>query len=223
MKDVSSWISARNIEDKHDNLGNPRIERVGRPKFKRGNLVHIKEGSCQSHFEQGCDAIIHEVSKTSSDYIIDGEYVKRYRWDYEVMFPDDGNTSAWYEESTMTLIDEGGEHLIEQAGENGVKLRERNTDINYIVSQFRKGQLNLEGCEVLLKLIGFTSSFDRNGEFGSLYLDWRRLQPAFIHIINAPTLEEANEFFTEEGKRRFNIEAVWNAFHTIEAEQDAKI
>lgn len=82
------------------------------PKFKRGNLVRIADdlGLSMAHFEKGCDAIINKVNRTHSDYIDENNNRStEYRYDYEVMFPDTGNTSAWYDENQLTLIDESGE------------------------------------------------------------------------------------------------------------------
>ena len=74
-------------------------------KFKRGNLVHIAKnlGSMMSHFEN------------DKDVIIVGSYADQYGGSntesYTVMF-EDGNTSSWYEESQLTLINEGGVNLL---------------------------------------------------------------------------------------------------------------
>ncbi|KUJ56438.1 hypothetical protein [Chryseobacterium aquaticum] len=78
-------------------------------KFKRGNLVKIADdlGEGMSHFEKGKEAIILFSYKD----LYGGNNDKSY----EVVFPDTGTTSAWYKEHQLTLIEEGGEHLIYSA------------------------------------------------------------------------------------------------------------
>jgi len=175
-------------------------------KFKRGNLVHIAKdlGSMMSHFESDKDAIIV------------GSYADQYGGSktdsYTVMFPDTGGESSWYMEPQLTLIDEGGEHLFEEAKKNRERISKQNTDINYIVSKLDEGSLSSESILFLFDMLGHDTSFNRNGEFYVLFSDWQRLHPVFVHIKNAKTLEETESIFTEEGRRKFNIEKVYNAF-----------
>jgi len=175
-------------------------------KFKRGNLVHIAKdlGSMMSHFEN------------DKDVIIVGSYAEQYGGNntksYTVMFPDTGEECSWYEEHQLTLIDEGGEHLFEEAKKNRERISEQNTDINYIVSKLDEGSLSSESILLLFDMLGHNTSFHRNGEFFALFLDWQQLHPVFVHIKNAETLKEAKSIFTEEGQNKYNIEKVYDAF-----------
>ena len=175
-------------------------------KFKRGNLVHIAKdlGSMMSHFENDKDVII--VGSYADQY--GGSNTKSYT----VMFPDTGGESSWYEEHQLTLIDEGGEHLFEEAKKNRKRISEQNTDINYIVSNLDKGDLSSESILLLFDMLGHNSSFHRNGEFFVLFFDWVQLHPVFVHIKNANTLEDAQSIFTEEGLKKYNIKKVYDAF-----------
>jgi len=175
-------------------------------KFKKGNLVHIAKdlGSMMSHFEN------------DKDVIIVGSYADKYGGNntksYTVMFLDTGGQSSWYEEHQLTLVDEGGEHLFEQANKNRDRISKQNTDINYIVSKIDEGSLSSESILLLFDMIGHNTSFHRNGEFFVLFSDWQQLHPVFAHIKNAKTLEEAQSIFTEKGRSKYNIEKVYDAF-----------
>jgi hypothetical protein len=175
-------------------------------KFKRGNLVHIAKnlGSMMSHFENDKDAIIV------------GSYADRYGGSntnsYTVMFTDTGGQSSWYEEHQLTLINEGGEHLFEEANKNKERISKQNTDITYIASKIDEGSLSSESILLLFEMLGHNTSFHSNGEFFVLFSEWQQLHPIFVHIKNAETLEEAQSIFTEKGRSNYNIQKVYDAF-----------
>lgn len=128
------------------------------------------------------------------------------------MFPDTGGESSWYEEHQLTLVDEGGEHLFKEAKKNRERIFKQNTDINYIVSKLDDGRLNSESILLLFDMLGHNTSFHRNGEYFLLFLDWQQLHPVFVHIKNAETIEEAQSIFTEEGRSKYNVQKVYDAF-----------
>jgi len=175
-------------------------------KFKRGNLVHIAKdlGSMMSHFEN------------DKDVIIVGSYADQYGGSdtksYTVMFPDTGGESSWYEEHQLTLVDEGGEHLFEEAKKNMERISKQNTDINYIVSKLDAGSLSSESILLLFDMLGHNTSFHRNGEFFVLFSDWQQLHPVFVHIKNAETLEEAQSIFTQKGLSKYKVQKVYDTF-----------
>jgi hypothetical protein len=175
-------------------------------KFKRGNLVHIAKNldSTMSHFEN------------DKDVIIVGSYAEQYGGSntksYTVMFPDTGGISCWYKEHQLTLVDEGGEHLFEQAKKNKEAISKQNTDINLIASKLDEGGLSSESILFLFNMLGHNTSFYKNGEFFVLFSDWQQLHPVFVHIKNAETLEDAQSIFTEQGRTKYNIKKVYDAF-----------
>ena len=81
--------------------------------FKRGNLVHIAKdlGMGNRHFEGDEDVIVvgSYAEQYGDTYGNAGVNYKKY----EVMFKN-GDTSAWYKESQLTLISGGGEHLFDE-------------------------------------------------------------------------------------------------------------
>lgn len=165
-------------------------------KFKRGNLVHI--------------------AVKDKDAIIVGSYADEFGGSdtksYTVMFSDTGGESSWYKEYQLKLIDEGGEHLFDEAKKNRKRISKQNTDINYIASKLDDGSLSSESILFLFDMLGHNTSFHRNGEFFVLYSDWQQLHPVFAHIKNAEKLEDAKSIFTEEGLNKYNIEKVYDAF-----------
>ena len=174
-------------------------------KFKRGNLVHIAKnlGSMMSHFENDKDVIV--VGSYADQY--GGSNTKSYT----VMF-EDGNTSSWYEESQLTLISEGGEHLFEEAKKRKEKISKQNTDFDFIVTEIDKGSVSSETILFLFGKFGFETSFHRNGEFYVLYSDWSELQPIFKYIKNAENLEDAKSCLTKEGNEKYNVELIYDEF-----------
>tara|TARA_R110002020_G_scaffold472646_1_gene701003 strand:- start:176 stop:739 length:564 start_codon:yes stop_codon:yes gene_type:complete len=174
-------------------------------KFKRGNLVRIAKelGSTMKHFKNDKDAII--VGSYSDLWGGSGNNK------YAIMF-EDGNTSSWYEESQLTLLGKGGEHLLEEAQNRGNKISKNNTDFNFIVNEIDEGNVSSETILFLFEKFGFNTSFNRNGEFYVLFRDWNYLQPIFKYIKNAESLEDAKSCLTEEGSNKFNVELIYNEF-----------
>ena len=52
----------------------------------------------------------------------------------------------------MELLDEGGEHLFEEAKANRKRISEQNTDINYIAEHLDEGKLSSESVLMLFDL-----------------------------------------------------------------------
>lgn len=112
------------------------------------------------------------------------------------------------------MIEEGGEYLFEEAKANRKRISEQNTDINYIAEHLDEGKLSSESILMLFDLLGFKTSFHRNGEFFVLFNDWEKLHPVFVHIKNADTIEGAKSIFTPDGLSSMNVEKVYDAFHS---------
>jgi hypothetical protein len=178
-------------------------------KFKRGNLVHIAKdlGSTMSHFEN------------DKDVIIVGSYADKYGGNdiksYTIVFLDTGEEISWYQEHQLTLIDEGGEHLFEQAKKNREAISKQDKDINFIVSKLDEGTLSSESILFLFEMLGYNSLFNTSGEFFTLVSEWQRFHPVFLHIKNAETLEEAQTVFTEQGRSKYDVKRVHDAFRAV--------
>jgi hypothetical protein len=184
-------------------------------KFKRGSLVEVLVGHQIWSSEDGVqDMSPKDVGRKA---IIEYSYAEKYGGNdvdsYSIIWQDTGSSLAWKRANELKLIDEGGEHLFEEAKKNRERISEQNTDINYIVSKLDDGSLSSESILLLFDMIGHNTSFHRNGEFFVLFSDWKQLHPVFLHIKNADTLEEAQSIFTEEGRSRYNIQKVYDAFN----------
>lgn len=182
---------------------------MSKQKFKRGNLVRINEelDSSMSHFPCGRDAIII------------GSYADKCgggnTGSYTLMFPDTGGQVSWYREDQLTLIDEGGEHLIEEAKMVSDRIYKEKTDIAFLASGIDSGELSSDSILFLFDMLGFDSESNRNGEYFALFFEWTKLQPAFLHIKNSKSLEEARSMFTEDVLLKYNIEKVYYAFKGV--------
>jgi len=179
-------------------------------KFKRGNLVHVDKelGSMMTHFENDKDAII--VGSYADQF--GGNNTKSYT----LIFLDDGCEVSWYEEHQLTLIDEGGEHLFEEAKATREKIRKQDTDINYILEHLDLGRLSSESILMLFDVIGFKTLFHKSGEFFVLFDEWCFMHPLFLHIKYSKTLEEAKSCLTKKGIETLNIEKEYKLFHGLD-------
>lgn len=166
--------------------------------FKRGNLVEVLD-------EKGRKAII--------EYSYAEKYGGNDVDSYSIIFLDDGNSLAWEQTSKLKFIEDGGEHLFEEAEKNRNNIEKRDTDIKYILSKLDSGNLSSTSILFLFNLLGFESSFLRNGEFYALYDDWNQLYPVFILLKNAKTIDVVLQFFTEEALKKYKVKEVYNAFH----------
>ena len=154
--------------------------------------------------------------EVGQEAIIVGSYADQYGGDdrkqYKIMFCETGNTMSWKDQSQMELIEEGGEHLFDEAKIKRDEISKRNTDINYIKGNI-DGGLSSESVLFLFDMLGYKSSFISNGEFYVLMMDWQKLKPVFTHIKDSKTLEEAKSVFTHIGAEMLNVKEVFDAFH----------
>lgn len=184
-------------------------------KFKRGNLVEILVGhQIWSSKEGVTDISLNDIGKTA---IIEYSYAEKFGGNdvdsYSIIWMDTGGSLAWKKTSEMKLLDEGGDHLFEQASANRKRLSEQNKDINYIKQHLDEGKLSSESILFLFDMLGFKSSFLINGEFYSLFNDWQNLHPIFVHIKNSKTIDEAKEIFKPAALLALNVGKVYEAFH----------
>lgn len=184
-------------------------------KFKRGNLVEILVGhQIWSNKDGVTDISPNDIGKKA---IIEYSYAEKFGGtdvdSYSIIWMDTGGSLAWKKTDEMRLLDEGGDYLFEQASANRKKISEQNKDIGYIEQHLDEGNLSSESILFLFDLLEFKSSFLINGEFYSLFNDWRNLHPIFVHIKNAKTIDEAKEIFKPAALLVFNVEKVYDAFH----------
>jgi len=183
--------------------------------FNRGNLVRIAKdlGQSMSHFEN------------DKEVIIVGSYADQYggsdRTSYTVMFPDNGNTSSWYNEHQLTLVDIGGEHLITEAKKRREEVSKQNKDLNLIIKNWEKNEWKLSSETILFLFdkIGYKTSFLRNGEYFILFADWHDVYPFVDLVVKSKTLEEATNFIDNKTPSEIidKVTSFWNDVKTIQA------
>ena len=185
-------------------------------KFKRGNLVEVFRTRMTWSKEEGEKIYPPEsLGKAIIEYSYADEHGGDDTNSYSIMWQNTGCSHSWFSDRELKLIDAGGEHLLIEAKKTNERLSKQNKDINFILSKLDEGKLNSESILFLFDMLGYYTSFYRNGEFYVLFSDWGKLHPVFVHIKNASTLEEAKSIFTEAGLEKYNIEKVFNAFHNI--------
>ena len=102
-------------------------------KYHRGNLVEVLFGhpvwSSKGGKTTTEDMSPEEVGqKAIIQYSYADEYGGSNVKDYSIMFMETGSTVAWKTENQLKFIDKGGEHLFEEAKQNGEKQREKNKE-----------------------------------------------------------------------------------------------
>ena len=205
------------LKEKWDKYERRQKHSIMKQKFKRGNRVKILVGSIMWSSKNGKttteDMSPEDVGRTA---LIDYSYSERYGGNdvdsYSIIWEDNGSSFAWKHTNEMELIDEGGEHLFEEAKAKRDKISKQNTEFDYIVTKIDEGNVSSETILFLFNIFGFKTSFYNNGEFYVLFSDWNNLQPFFKYIKNAKSLEDAKSCLTEEGNEKFNVELIYNEF-----------
>lgn len=189
-------------------------------KFKRGNVCELLYGHFLYSFSDG-ESIAQDLSPEDigQKVIIEHSYAEEYGGDntdsYSVIFMETGNSVAWKDEKQLKFIEEGGEHLFEEAKKKSDAREKQDTDIKYISDHLEEGNFSSTSILFLFDMLGFKSSFLRNGEFYCLFNDWANLHPVFLVIKHAESLEDAKKVFLESARDKYNVEEVYNQFKQI--------
>ena len=131
--------------------------------FKKGNIVRFKcgfWGDIKSP-ETGKLGVIEEISGG-----------------YKVLDKETGASSAWWKNEYLEFVADGSEEEIKKCKEIAKRNKQKNENIDYIKEMILKDE-DL-GATSVLKLfheIGYTSPFERNGEYFCLFDDWIALSP----------------------------------------------
>ena len=170
--------------------------------FKRGNIVKFKCGYWG-------DLNSYETGRLG---VIKYSYGEKYGGGecdnkYHVLDKETGCGSAWWNEDYLEFVSEGGEDEVEKCKEIAKTIEERNKDLKYIKEEILNGNLNLSATSILKLFheIGYTSSFERNGEYFCLVDDWNSLFPIFVAVFNKDYdfMIKALEVFKEEYRDKY--------------------
>lgn len=182
-------------------------------KFKRGNIVEILKG----HVIWTSDGGKKEIDKEQigKKAVIDGSYADLYGGsntkDYSIILLDTGSSLAWKNEEELEYIEEGGEYLFKECEDKRKELEQKYCSKEYILEALESGNISSSSILYLFNLLGFDSSFKSNGQYFCLFHDWSRLEPVFIYIKKADTIEEAKKALMNPDD--FSIEKVWGFLH----------
>ena len=170
--------------------------------FKRGNIVKFKCG-----FWGNINS-----PETGKLGVIEYSYGERYGngdvyGGYSVLDKETGGSSSWWDEEKLEFVSEGSEDEIKKCKEIANTIKERNENLDYIKSEILKGNINLAGSSILKLFheIGYTSAFERNGEYYALYSDWAALSPIFVSLFNKQydIMIECLNVFKEECRDKY--------------------
>lgn len=148
-------------------------------KFKKGDICYLRKGlrlsSGESEYEW------------EGEVCIVGSYADLYwgnnRMDYSVIFTDTGNSLAWCDESTLSFIRHEGPKYIEHLKLRRLKIKEERTKLQYIVENWNNGHLSSDQILAIFEIISFPTHFIRNGEYYSLFMEWRQVVPFIDAMI----------------------------------------
>ena len=169
--------------------------------FKKGNIVRFKCGFWGDI----------KSSETGKLGVIEYSYGERYgngeiSGGYSVLDKETGASSAWWHDNYLEFVADGSEEEIKKCKEIAKRNKQKNENIDYIKEMILKDE-DL-GATSVLKLfheIGYTSPFERNGEYFCLFDDWIALSPVFIALFNKQydKMIECLNVFKEEYREIF--------------------
>lgn len=178
--------------------------------FKRGNIVKFT-----SSFWRGSLGESQEnVGKLG---VIEYSYGERYGngecyGGYCVMDYETGGSSSWWNDNQLEFVSEGGEDVINECKKRADDRNKKQTDINWIRDNWNtKDGLSAATILALFHKIGYTSSFERNGEYFCLYDDWNALSGVFDAILNKnikKAIEQCDLIFKSEYKNKFKEKCI---------------
>ena len=175
--------------------------------LRRGNIVRFKCGfwGDQDSYETGRLGVIEYSygERYGSGKVYGG---------YSVLDKETGGSSCWWDEDYLEFVSEGGEDEIEKCEEIAQTIKERNESLDYIKEEMLNGNLMLSGTSILKLFheIGYTSSFERNGEYVCLFSDWAKLYLIFVAIFNKDhdSMIKALDVFKEEYREKYKTNAI---------------
>ena len=165
--------------------------------FKKGNIVRFKCGISG-------DIKSPETGKLG---VIEYSYGERYgngeiSGGYSVLDKETGASSAWWHDNYLEFVADGSEEEIKKCKRIAEEIRQKSKNIDYIKEKMLSDSMSLNGTSMLTLFheIGYTSPFERNGEYFCLYEDWIALSPVFIALFNKQydKMIECLNVFTEE-------------------------
>lgn len=182
--------------------------------FKKGNIVRFKCGFWG-------DTNDPETGKLG---VIEYSYGEKFGngniyGGYSVLDKETGGASSWWDEDKLEFVSEGSLDEIEKCYVIKKENTARHEDLNFIRNEILNGNTSLSGTSILKLFheIGYTSAFERNGEFYALTMDWISLNPIFVALFNNEynkMIDYINNVFKEKYRGDYVLKAT-EFFHKI--------
>lgn len=177
--------------------------------LNRGNIVKILFGGYGWSSDEGDYDTQPEI--VGKEAVIEYSYGQKYEngnniGDYAIMFLDNGCFQAWFRESQLEFISEGGEHVINECKQKYENLVKKITDLKWIKENYNADDISSGSILKLFNEIDYNSSFNRNGEFFDLFKDWNKLSPIFTFVFNndiKAAISYTSTIFKSEYKNKY--------------------
>lgn len=139
---------------------------MSKQKFKKGNLVKVLTGHKIHEFRGGNHGSIDlRPEDIGREAIIDYSYAEKYGGtdidNYSIVFRDTGASLSWKRTDELEFIDEGGEHLFEEARINK-EAAELQESKRYWMIVFSLRSKNLEGFSSMSFISDKDNPLNRN-------------------------------------------------------------
>lgn len=126
-------------------------------------------------------------------YVIEYSYGEKYGngtcyGGYSIIDIETGASSAWWKDSCLEFVEKGNVNLITQLKEKRKQLAESQQNINWIKDNF-KYSLSANSILALFHKVEYNSTFEKNGEYYTLMVDWMALYPIFKALFEKNKLQ----------------------------------
>ena len=171
--------------------------------FKPGNIVKKIDTYWHGDLNESKD----DIGKL---YVIEYSYVEKYGngscyGGYSIIDMETGGSSAWWRDSCLEFIEEGSINLITQLKEKRNQLAKSQQNINWIKDNF-KYSLPANSILALFHKVEYNSTFEKNGEYYTLMVDWMELYPIFKALFEknkSQMIKLIGETFVEKYKETY--------------------
>lgn len=172
--------------------------------FKKYDIVKVinpywRDMPLDSHI--GKEAIITEVSGG-----------------YELTFLDGSGTSAWWHDYQLSFLREGNEDIVKVAEANYNQRILLIQTWDWLKEHWEDESISAPSMSFLMNEIGYHSAFEYNGEYFTLFMDFKILYPIFDCLFKGEldnALRIANTIFKPNccDKVKENIIKCYNKIH----------
>ena len=137
---------------------------------------------------------------------------------YELTFLDGNGRSAWWHDRQLSFLKEGNEDIVKAAEANYNKKIQLVQSWSWLKEHWKDDTISAASILFLMNEIGYSSAFERNGEYYVLFMDFRVLYPIFDYLFKGEldnALNVANKVFKSHccDQVKKNIIKCYNKIH----------